>query len=483
MVHMRSVALIWGVLLLVLAAAAAAHALASGLVTRDGAAPGFVECAMAASLFGGLFTLIGLGPKAPMGFRGAVTLTLGAWFGLPLFAALPFLAPSAGLTLTDALFETVSGLTTTGSTVITGLSDYPPTLLSWRAGLQWVGGIGIIGLSIAILPFLRSGGMQLFRMESSDRSDDKLIARPGHLAAVIMALYLGLTALCAVSYALAGMTGFDAVLHAMTTVSTGGYSTTDASMGAAPPAVQWIAIVFMLSGAVPFLAYVRAVRRHQGRRPGAFEEIAGLLGVAALATALLFLAELGGPPDHPDALRLALFNAVSVLTTTGYAAGDYQLWGPLALTTIFVLTFVGGCAGSTSGGFKIFRLQVLIRSSWASLQAAALPHAVTVARHAGRRLSTADVASVALFGALYVSAFAAGAVILAALGLDFETALTGAATALANVGPGLGPIIGPAGDFSSLPAAAKAVLGVLMVLGRLEILVVLYVLTPRFWMR
>jgi trk system potassium uptake protein TrkH len=483
MTHIRNVALIWGVLSLGLAALAFFHMLASHLLIHDGAGEGFAACVLISGFVGGVLTLVGLGERATLGFRGAVILTLGAWFGLPLLMAIPLHEEAVGLSITDAIFETVSGLTTTGSTVISHLEAQPPTLLVWRALLQWIGGIGIIGLSIAILPLLRSGGMQLFHLESSDRSPEKLIARPGHLAGVIAGLYLGLTCLCALGYVFTGMSGFDAILHALTTVSTGGYSTTDQSMGGFSAGSQWVAIVFMLAGAVPFLAYVRAVSRHEGRRPGAFEEIVGLLVIVVLASSLLFAAELGGPPDHPDAVRLAIFNTVSVLTTTGYAAGDYQLWGPLAMTTIFILTFLGGCAGSTAGGFKVFRIQIMLKSTWASLQAASSPHAITVARHAGRRLTASDSASVALFAGLYVACFAIGAVALSAFGLDFLTAVTASATAMANVGPGLGDVIGPAGNFASLPDPAKWLLCVQMLLGRLEILVALYVFTPRFWMR
>lgn len=483
MPHLRNVSLIWGVLCLGLAVLAGLHMTASHLLVHDGAGEGFAACMLISGFLGGVMTLVGLGERARLGFRGAVILTLGAWFGLPLLMAIPLHEETVGLSITDAIFETVSGLTTTGSTVISHLEAQPPSLLVWRALLQWIGGIGIIGLSVAILPLLRSGGMQLFHLESSDRSPDKLIARPGHLAGVIAGLYLALTCLCALGYVFTGMSGFDAVLHALTTVSTGGYSTTDQSMGGFSAGAQWVAIVFMLAGAIPFLAYVRAVSRHEGRRPGAFEEIMGLLAIVVLASGLLFAAELGGPPEHPDALRLALFNAVSVLTTTGYAAGDYQLWGPLAMATIFFLTFLGGCAGSTAGGFKVFRIQIMLKSTWASLLAASSPHAITVAHHAGRRLTAVDSASVALFAGLYVACFAAGAIVLSAFGLDFLTAVTASATALANVGPGLGEVIGPAGNFSTLPDPAKWLLCLQMLLGRLEILVALYVLTPRFWMR
>lgn len=477
----QNVALIWGVLCLGLAALALVHCIVSAALTRDAASGGFFACAVAAAFVGGLLTAVGRGAAPELGFRAAAVLTVGAWTGLPVLAAIPLAGPATGLDFSDAVFESISGFTTTGSTVMVGLDSAPPSLLFWRAMLQWIGGIGIIGLSIAVLPLLKTGGMQLFRMESSDRSPERLIARPGMLAVVIAGLYVGLTTLCAIAYAVAGMSGFDAVAHALTTVSTGGYSTSDSSLGGFGAAAQWVAIVFMVSGALPFLAYVRAVSRFEGRRPGGFEEVAGLFAFIAAFAALLYIAELGGAPGAPDALRLALFNAVSVLTTTGYAAGDYQLWGPLALATVFAFTFVGGCAGSTSGGFKIFRIQIMIKAIWAALQKAPSPHAVIVTRHAGRSLTNDDIASVALFAALYVAVFAAGSIALSIFGLDLVTAVTGSATALANVGPGLGSLIGPAGNFTAIPDPAKWILCVQMILGRLEIVVVLYLLTPRFW--
>ncbi|MGJ3231818.1 MAG: TrkH family potassium uptake protein [Oceanicaulis sp.] len=479
--HYQNVALIWGVLALGLAALALLHGLVSAGSVKDGAAPGFFACALVSGFFGGLLAAFGRGAAPELSFRAAAVLTVGAWTGVPLLAAIPLAGPETGLDLTDAVFESISGFTTTGSTVMTGLDETAPTILFWRAMLQWVGGIGIIGLSIAILPLLRTGGMQLFRMESSDRSPERLIARPGQLAAVIAGLYLGLTVLCALAYAMAGMSGFEAASHALTTVSTGGYSTSDSSLGGFPPAAQWAAVVFMLSGAIPFLAYVRAVSRFEGRRPGAYEEVAGLFGLAAVFAAILYVAALGAAPGEEGVLRLAVFNTVSVITTTGYASGDYQLWGPLAMAAIFALTFVGGCAGSTSGGFKVFRIQIMLKAIWAALNRAPNPHAVIVTRHAGRRLTNDDIASVALFAGLYVAVFALGAVMLAALGLDFMTAVTGSATAIANVGPGLGELIGPAGNFTAVPDEAKWILCVQMLLGRLEIVAVLYLITPRFW--
>lgn len=473
---------ILGLLFLGLAVLAGLVAIAS-LVQADGAAGGFFECAVVAGFIGGVMALAGRGAAEGLEFRAAVALTAGAWVGIPLLASIPLTAAPVHLSFTDAVFESVSGITTTGSTVMAGLDQTAPTILFWRSLLQWLGGIGIIGLSIAILPFLRVGGMQLFQLESSDQSSDRIIARPGNLALIIAGLYVSLTLMCAFSYGVTGMTAFEALNHAMTTVSTGGYSTSDGSMGHFAAGTQWVSILFMLGGAIPFLTYVRVLSWRESRRPGAFEEVGGLLALIAGFTLIIVAARLGMPGEDEGLLRVSLFNTISVITTTGYAVGDYQAWGPLAFAAFFILTFLGSCAGSTSGGFKTFRIQIMMKSIWRTLQQAPLPHSVVVARHAGQALSNTDIASVALFAGLYVATFAIGAIFLAGFGLDFVTAITASATALANVGPGLGEIIGPAGNFMSLPDGAKWLLCLIMILGRLEIVVILLMITPRFWGR
>lgn len=481
--NFQIVFLILGLLCIALGAAAGLMALVSAGIVNDGAADGFVTCATVAGFIGGLLAVLGYGARQELEFRAAVVLTAGAWTGLPLLAAIPLTADPVSLGFTDAVFESVSGLTTTGSTVMAGLDETAPTILFWRALLQWIGGIGIIGLSIAILPFLRVGGMQLFHMESSDRSADRVVTRPGNLAMIIAGLYLTLTFLCSLGYGFSGMTAFEAVSHAMTTVSTGGYSTSDNSMGNFPPAAQWVSIIFMFGGAIPFLTYVRLLSRREAQRPGTFEEVSGLTALVTLFVVIMIVAQLMQADRTDGMFRLALFNTVSVITTTGYAVSDYQLWGPLAVAAFFVLTFLGGCAGSTAGGFKVFRIQIMVKSIWRTLQQAPLPHSIVTAHHAGQRLSNSDIASVALFAGLYVGTFAVASVCLAALGLDFMTAITGAATAVANVGPGLGEVIGPAGNFIPLPDAAKWLLCLVMILGRLEIIVILLLIAPRFWGR
>jgi trk system potassium uptake protein TrkH len=434
-------------------------------------------------LIGVMLMLTARSPLRSLNQRQAFVLTTLSWTSIPAFAALPFTFSELELSYTDAFFEAMSGITTTGSTVLTGLDFAPPGILLWRALLQWLGGIGIIAMAIAILPMLQVGGMQLFRTESSDRSD-KVIPRAAQLITFIGFIYLGITLLCAFAYWVAGMTGFEAVAHSMTTIATGGFSTSDQSVGRfASPAVDAIGVIFMLLGSLPFVLYLRALRGN----PGALwrdSQVRWFVAITATATlfmtAYLFIRlDLG----VFGALRLASFNVVSIITGTGYATADFGLWGSFALTLLLFLMFVGGCAGSTTCGIKIFRFQVLYATAVTQIRRLLEPHGVFIAYYNGRPISGSVSDSVMSFFFLYAVSFAAIAIGLGLLGLDFLTALSGAATAISNVGPGLGDVIGPAGTFASLPDSAKWLLSLGMLLGRLELFTVMVLLAPAFWQR
>jgi len=418
------------------------------------------------------------GGTARMGRREAYLLTGLSWIAVSAFAATPFLG--LGLDYTDALFEAVSGVTTTGSTVLTGLDRLQPGILVWRSLLQWIGGVGIIVMAILVLPFLRVGGMQLFHTESADRSE-KVVPSAQRFAALIALVYCVLTAACFMAYVAAGMTGFDAVNHAMTTVATGGYATRDASLGAFGPGVQWVAIVFMIAGALPFVVYIRAVTGRQ-RAVVHDPQVRGFFAVLAVwSLALAAWVVVRGDMAPADALRHATFSVVSIVTTTGFATLDYQAWGPGVVAAAFVLTFVGACAGSTSGGIKIYRHQILMTVVRGQLSRAVSPNRVAPLRYGGASLPPDVPAAVLAFLAVYLGTVGLFAVALAFMGLDLVTALSAAATAISNVGPGLGPLIGPAGTFQTLPDTAKALLVVAMLLGRLEIFTLLVLLDPKFW--
>jgi len=410
--------------------------------------------------------------------RQAFLMTTSGWATVAAVSALPFLG--LGIGYSDAFFEAMSGITTTGSTVLVGLDDFPPGVLLWRAILQWIGGVGIVVTAIFILPFLRVGGMQLFQTESSERSEH-VVARAKELTRYIFTIYVGLTVAAAVAYRVAGMSTFDAICHAFTTVSTGGYANYDASFAIYGTAIQWIAVVFMMAGAFPFVAYIRTMRGQPlslWRDPQARTLVVFLLAVGfVMGTWLTVRNDL----QYHDGLRLAFFNIVSVVTTTGYATADYSAWGPLADGFFLLLMFVGGCTGSTAGSIKIYRYQVLRIVIGAHLKVLARSNRVVGLSYHGHPLGDDVSASVLAFMSVFFGAIAVFTVALAAMEIDLLTAMTASITAITNVGPGLGPVVGPAGNFASLPDAAKWVLCIAMLMGRLELFTVLVLIHPDFW--
>lgn len=421
--------------------------------------------------------------KSGLDLRQAFLLTPLSWFSVAAMSATPFFLSDFGIvsgSVTNSFFEAMSGITTTGSTVIANLEGSPPGLLLWRAQLQWMGGIGIIAIAIAILPTLGIGGMQLFRTESSDRSE-KVMPRVRQIAAALGTVYLALTILAGLCYWLAGMTPFEAVAHALTTISTGGYSTSDSSFGNwEENGIQWIATLFMLSGGIPFVLYVRFLA---GERRALWDhQVKTLLMFLGLViTGLAFWLILSGQQPIEAGFRLAAFNTVSIVTTTGYATTDYMLWGNAAVGIFFGLTFIGGCTGSTSGGIKIFRFEVMAITLRTHFLRLLYPNGVFPRSYAGKPLEDDVLGSVVVFFAVFFACYAAFTIALMGMGLDFLTSASGAVTALANVGPGLGETIGPAGNFSTLPLEAKWLLSFGMLLGRLELFTVLMLFVPRFW--
>ncbi len=477
---LRAVLLVLGVLLSVLGGAMLAPMtvdLATG--NRDWRA--FAEGAAITLFFGGALTIANWGQVDSLSVRGAFLLTTGAWLVLGAFAAAPLYYAGLGLSAAEAFFEAVSGLTTTGATVLTGLDGLPAGVLLWRAILQWIGGIGIIVMALAVLPMLRVGGMQLFRLESSDTSE-KLLPRAREIAGSIAAIYLGLSVACAIAYVAAGMGPFDAITHAMTTVSIGGFSTSDRSMGAFTQyGADLVCVVFMLLAALPFGLYVLAVRGHTARllrddQVRLFLSMAAMLVMAIIV--YLWAVDIHEPAEG---LRLALFNVVSIMTTTGYATGDYTLWGGAAACFFFMIAFLGGCAGSTAGGIKTFRIHIGVLALRSYVLSMARPHITHRPYYNGRPVTDAEVFSVLSFLFIFLGCFTVLAIYLSMLGLDMQTALSGAVAAMSNVGPGVGPVIGPAGTYQPLPDAAKWVLALAMIVGRLEVVTALVLLTPSFW--
>ena len=397
-----------------------------------------------------------------------------------IFAALPFIFAEHA-SITDAYFESMSGITATGATIFTGLDSMSPGTLIWRSLLHWLGGIGFIAMAVAILPMLRIGGMRLFQTESSDRSD-KVMPRSHMVAKYMVVAYVGLSGLAVLGFWLAGMGLFDAVNHAMSAIATGGFSTSDASLGKwQQPAIHWVAVVVMILGSLPFVLYVATLRGNY-RALLRDEQVRGFIKVLlvswlALASWYTLTTEL----HWLEALRHVAVNITSVMTTTGFAVGDYHLWGPFASMIFFYLGFVGGCSGSTAGGLKIFRFQVAYILLKANLKQLIHPRAV-IKQHYNRHRLDEDIArSILAFSFFFTITIAVLALALAMCGLDWITALTGAAATVSGVGPGMGPIIGPAGNYAGLPEIAKWLLTIGMLLGRLEILTVLVLLFPAFW--
>ena len=428
-----------------------------------------------------LLILANRGEVIALSREQAFLLTFASWLAVSGFGALPFLFVGEGLTYTDAFFESVSGLTTTGSTVLTGLDTMPPGILIWRGLLQWLGGIGIIAMAIAVFPYLRVGGMQLFRLESSDRSE-KLLPRAAQLARGIFAVYLGLSLACAAAYWAAGMSPFDALVHAMTTLSTGGFSNFDASIGHfRQPVVEWIGVVFMILASLPFVLYVRALRSNP-RVLWRDQQVRGfvLMLVVAITGLSLWLWVKGHFPLL-ESLRIVTFNVVSIVTTTGYVSSDYENWIQGTEMIFLLLTLVGGCTGSTAGAIKVFRLQIMRRAIKRNLIRLFYPNAVLPISFDGRQVTDDVVVSVASFMVVFVATVVALTLAITGLGLDFLTSLSAAATSVCNVGPGLGRIIGPTGNFSALPDAVKWLLALGMLLGRLEFFTLLVLILPRFW--
>ena len=476
----RAVFLVNGLLLLILGVAMLVPALLDARVGHPDWQV-FLAAAFLTGFVGAGLSIICWGSGGELHLRQAFVLTTSIWVVTPTFAALPFAFSDLDLSYTDAFFEAMSGITTTGSTVISGLENAPPGILIWRALLQWMGGIGIIVTAVAILPLLQVGGMQLFRMESSDASE-KVLPRTAQIAGTISIIYLSLSLFCALVYWAAGMPPFDAAAHAMTTIATGGFSTSDASIGVYDSAlIDYTATAFMIIGSLPFLLYFQVIR---GRPLALWRDSQVRWFFAILFTAItgMTLWQVGGNDvAMGEALRLTIFNITSILTGTGYTTDDYGQWGGFAVVMFFFVIFVGGCAGSTSCGIKIFRFQVLYAAARTQMGRLLQPHGVFVANFNHRPIPESVMDSVMSFFFLFALSFAVLAVALSLMGLDFLTAVSGAATAIANVGPGLGSVIGPSGTFAPLPDMAKWLLAAGMLLGRLELLTVIVLFTRAFW--
>ena len=444
---------------------------------------GFVSASIITIIFGVLFYLSNLDHDKNIDLPQAFILTALSWLSIAIFGSLPFIFSELNLSFTDAFFESMSGITTTGSTIITDLNNAPKGILLWRAILQWLGGIGIILMAITLMPIMNIGGMQLFKISSNDNAE-KILPKSKEVSQRLIIIYSLLTFVCAVFYKLFGMNYFDSFTHSMTTIATGGFSNYNESIGHFNNALIEInAIIFIILGSIPFIAYIKYLN---GDKKVFIKDaqINFFLKTIFVSVIIIFIYLLfKNIKSETFLLRQVIFNVVSILTGTGYVTTNYSEWGGFPLMFFLVLMFIGGCAGSTACGLKIFRIHILYKFFVMQLKKYIYPRGVFVLKYGDNILNEKFISSIISFVFLYIIIFFIITALLSISGLDFVTAVSGAATSISNVGPGLGSMIGPNGNFSLLPDFSKWVLSFGMILGRLELFAIIVLLIPSFWRR
>ena len=442
----------------------------------------FIGSSFITIFIGILFILANLEKNFKLNLQQTFLFSALAWFLIAIFGSLPFLLSPITFSISDAFFESMSGITTTGATVITNLDATPKSILLWRSIMQWLGGIGIIVMAITILPLLKVGGMQLFKMEGP-LSTEKILPRTLEVATILISTYLVLTIICALLYWFFGMSVFDSVAHSMTTLATGGFSTHNNSIGFFEnPNIEIIASIFIILGSIPFITYLKFVK---GNKRIFLEDIQikGLINILVISIIIMFayLFFISNELSIFDKLRISAFNVVSILSGTGYVTDDFGLWGKFSLIFFLFLMFIGGCAGSTACGIKIFRLQMLIIFLKNQIKKLISPNSVIVVKYNNQKITDDFIKSVITFIFSFLFIFLIIALLLSLTGLDFITAISGAASSISNVGPGLGDIIGPNGNYKNIPDVSKWVLSFGMLLGRLELFAILVLFFPSFW--
>ena len=430
-------------------------------------------------IFGTLFFLSNLDHDKKLNLQQAFLLTALSWLSIAIFGSLPLIFSEVNFSFTNAFFESMSGITTTGSTIIPNLEEMPKAILLWRAILQWLGGIGIIVMAITLMPIMNVGGMQLFKISNSD-SSEKILPKSKEIALRLIYIYSGLTTLCAISYKILGMNTFDSITHSMTTIATGGFSNYNESIGffnSFP--IEISAMIFIILGSLPFIAYIKFLN---GNRRIFFSDIQIRTFLKIILISILILSiYLFLDKSSELNLRSVLFNVISILTGTGYVNAQFDNWGGFPLIIFIGLMFIGGCAGSTTCGIKIFRFQILYSFVLNQLKKIIYPKGIFVLKYNQSPVDDKFTASIISFIYMYLVIFFAITALLSLTGLDFITSISGAATSISNVGPGLGSTIGPNGNFSSLPDISKWILSFGMILGRLELFAILVLFLPSFW--
>ena len=442
----------------------------------------FISSAFVTIFIGILFILANLEKEFKLNLRQTFLFSTLAWLMVAIFGSLPFILSQEEFTFSEAFFESMSGITTTGATIITDLDGSPKSILLWRAIMQWLGGIGIVVMAITILPLLKVGGMQLFKMEGPD-STEKILPKTNEVATIIISTYLILTLLCGFFYWFFGMSIFDSVSHSMTTIATGGFSTHNDSIGFFKSSnIEIIASIFIILGSIPFISYLKFV---QGNKKIFFQDvqIRGMIYLLFISVIIMFLYLLfiDYESNILDKIRISSFNVISILSGTGYVTDDFGLWGKFSLIFFLFLMFVGGCAGSTACGIKIFRLQMFFIFLINQIKKLIYPNSIIITKYNNQKISDNFINSVIIFIFSFLFIFLILAMLLSISGLDFLTAISGAASAISNVGPGLGEMIGPDGNYKSIPDLSKWILSMGMLLGRLELFAVLVLFFPSFW--
>ncbi len=442
----------------------------------------FISSSFVTIFIGILCILANLEKDLKLNLRQTFLFSTLAWVTVAIFGSLPFILSNQEFSFSDAFFESMSGITTTGATIISDLDNSPKSILLWRAIMQWLGGIGIVVMAITILPLLKVGGMQLFKMEGPD-STEKILPRTIEVAAIIISTYIALTFLCGFFYWVFGMTIFDSVSHSMTTIATGGFSTHNESIGFFKNSnIEIVASVFIILGSIPFISYLKFAK---GNKKIFYTDvqIKGLIYLLAISIIIMFLYLLfiNYESNLFDKIRISSFNVISILSGTGYVTDDFGLWGKFSLIFFLLLMFIGGCAGSTACGIKIFRLQMLLIFLKNQIKKLISPNSVIITKYNNQKISDDFINSVIIFIFTFLFIFLIIAMLLSISGLDFITSISGAASSISNVGPGLGEVIGPNGNYKNIPELSKWILSVGMLLGRLELFAVLVLFFPSFW--
>ncbi len=439
----------------------------------------FFGASIVTIIFGTLFFLSNLDHDKKLNLQQAFLLTSLSWLSIAIFGSLPFIFSNEEFSFTNAFFESMSGITTTGSTIIPNLESMPKGILFWRAILQWLGGIGIIVMAITLMPIMNVGGMQLFKISNSD-SSEKILPKSKEISLRLIYIYSGLTALCAFSYKILGMGFFDSLTHSMTTIATGGFSNYNESIGFFDSvSIEISAMIFIILGSVPFIAYIKFL---SGNKKIFFSDIQikTFLKIIFFSVLILSFYIISNSSTQIN-LRSIFFNVISILTGTGYVNAQFDSWGGFPLILFLGLMFIGGCAGSTTCGIKIFRIQILYSFVVNQLKKIIYPKGVFILKYNQNAVDNNFVASIISFIYMYLVIFFIITALLSLTGLDFITSISGAATSISNVGPGLGSVIGPNGNFSTLPDISKWILAVGMILGRLELFAILVLFLPSFW--